>query len=144
MGLNERITGVSKKVKQENAKERARQQREKELRRDASMVASALHAHGVKATDGPIRGWLIHEETLPPPPKPEPGKTVFYSADVSRNDGSRKVRYHLGADGKIYLNEAPIEHPGNATMDAVEQYLAEIVVKNHLDRELFRDDDTQS
>jgi hypothetical protein len=54
------------------------------------------------------------------------------------------VRYHLGVDGRIYLDGEPIEHPGNATIDAVEQYLAEIVVKNHLNPELFKDDDAQS
>ena len=54
------------------------------------------------------------------------------------------VEYRLGADGRIYDGEKPIEHPNNATIDTIEQYLAEIVVKNHLDAELFKDDDTQS
>ena len=141
MGIYERITELYEKAEQENAKERARQQRETELQRDASRVASALHAHGVKATDRPIRGWLIHEATLPPFPKPKPGQKAFLPVDL---DVPRTIRYYLGADGKIYNDETPIEHPANATMDAVEQYLAEIVVKNHLDRELFRDDDNES
>lgn len=54
------------------------------------------------------------------------------------------VEYRLGADGRIYDGGKPIEHPNNATIDAIEQYLAEIVVKNHLDPELFKDDDAQS
>ena len=54
------------------------------------------------------------------------------------------AKSHLGVDGRIYDNGKPIEHPAYATIDAIEQYLAEIVVKNHLDPELFKDDDTQS
>jgi hypothetical protein len=55
-----------------------------------------------------------------------------------------QVEYHLGVDGGIYQDGKPIKHLANATIDEIEQSLAEIVVKNHLDPELFKDDDTQS
>jgi hypothetical protein len=138
MGIYERVTELYKVAEQKNAEERARQQREAKLRRDASRIAGALHAPSVQAADGPISGWLIHEETLPRPPSPKPGQG--FAALPSQ----RTVRYYLSTDGRIYFNGAPIEDLTNATMDAVEQYLAEIAVKNHLDPELFRNDDAQS
>ena len=149
--------------------ERARQQRETELLRAASKVADALHgvetvrvadalhAHGVEPVDVSIRGWLIHLQILPasptPPPRPTaprskpgqgfviPGGPPTFPTSTTVQD--TMVRYHLGEDGRIYRNGKPIDHPGNATIDEVEQYLAEIVVKNHLDPELFKDDDVQ-
>lgn len=136
MGIYERVKELYEKAEGGNAEERATQQRETELWRDASRAAGALHAHGVKPADGRIRGWLIHQETLPPPlisRNPE----EFYRIPTSTT-----VRYQLGADGKIYWNEKPIEHPTNAEIDTVEQYLADFVVKNHLDPELFKNDDT--
>lgn len=138
-------------------REQARQQRETELLRAASRVADTLRDHGVKAVDAPIRGWLIHRHILPPlptPPRPKPtspkpgqgfvtvGRSSTCRSPITVQD--TMVQYHLGVDGMIYLNGKPIGHPGNAEIDTVEQYLAEIAVKNHLDPELFKDDDVQS
>lgn len=156
--------GIYERIKELYEEERARQQRETELLRAASRVADALRADGVEAIDAPIRGWLIHTEILPPrptpPARPRPSSPTpserFLTKGSSPPTGPRvitvqdtmfqdtMVRYHLGVDGRIYLNGKPIAHPGNAVIDAVEQYLAEIVVKNHLDPELFKEDDVQS
>ena len=149
--------GIYERIKELYEEERARQQRETELLRAASKVAGALHAHGVETVDDPIRGWLIHTQILPPRPTPPPTSTqsrlkpgqgfipLSSPPTVPRviRVQDTMVRYHLGEDGKIYRNGKPIAHPGNAVIDAVEQYLAEIVVKNHLDPELFKDDDVQ-
>jgi hypothetical protein len=88
---------------------------------------------------------------LPPAPTPgptfEPGQSGFPAVRgpiiiVQHTEG--QVEYHLGVDGGIYQDGKPIKHLANATIDEIEQSLAEIVVKNHLDPELFKDDDTQS
>ena len=165
MGIYERIRKLYEKAEQEAAEARARQQREPELLRAASRVAEALHAHGVKTADAPIHGWLIHRQTLPPLPPPPPvpspkpwegiatlsGSTSRFSSGSTSRSIRRSatvqytmVEYYLGVDGRIYQGGKPIEHPANATIDAIEQFMAEIVVKNHLDPELFKDDDTQS
>ena len=72
MSIYERIKELYEKAEQEAAEERDRQQRETELLRAASRVAEALQAHGVKAADAPIPGWLIHTLTLPPSPQAAP------------------------------------------------------------------------
>jgi hypothetical protein len=153
MGIYERIRKLYEKAEHEAVEERARQQRETELLCAGSRVAEALRAHGVKAADGPVRGWLIQRlDTAPYPPTPpltphKPGQGfVTLSGTTSRSTTVqyRQVEYHLGVDGRIYRDGKPIEHPENATIDTIEQYLAEIVVKNHLDPELFKDDDTRS
>jgi hypothetical protein len=156
--------GIYERIEKLYEEERARQQRETEVLRAASRVADALRDHGVKAADAPIRGWLIHRRIRPrlttpspPPTTPSPSaRTRPRQGFIMPNPVPRPytvtqsvaqsmwIEYHLGVDGRIYDDGKPIEHPSNATIDAIEQYLAEIVVKNHLAAELFRDDDTQS
>lgn len=144
MGIYRRVKELYAEAERKNAEERARQQRETELWRDASKVVAALVAHGMKPADAPIGGWLLHVETLPPPPKSEEpsARVPFRSLSSRLMPHPETIRYQLGVDGKIYRDEVPVEHPTNATMDKVEQYLAGIVVKNHLDAELFKNDET--
>jgi hypothetical protein len=149
MGIYERIRKLYDKAEQEAAEEKARQQRETECLRAASKVANALLAHGVTTVDTPVHGWLIHWQTVQPtPPSPrtssnEPRKSLAVLASSRPTSRKTGIQYHLGVDGKIYQDGKVINHPANATIDAIEQYLAEIVVKNHLDPELFKDDDIQ-
>jgi hypothetical protein len=154
--------GIYERIEKLYEEERERQQRETELLRAASRVADALHAHGVNASDAPISGWLLHRQILPrptapprpttsPPPRTTrhqgfimPNRVTSTPTTITTTAPYTAVEYRLGADGRLYDGGKPIEHPNNATIDAIEQYLAEIVVKNHLDPELFKEDDTQS
>ncbi len=138
----ERAAREAEKKKEE---ERLRKQREQELRRDASKAADALAARGVERAAGRIDGWLIYEKVIQVP-----------EDSLERDLGvTERVedRWHLGADGEIYRYNEPlgkqqmprdpgdVPHPWmNAEMELVERYLAEFVVKNHLDPDLFRDD----
>lgn len=143
----ERAAREAGKKKEE---ERLRKQREQELRRDASKAAGALAARGVVRTAGRIDGWLIHEKAIQLPSLAlEKGQTREIPGSTRRMED----RWHLGADGGIYRGNEPLgkkqmprnpygaRHPWtNAEMELAERYLAEFVVKNHLDPELFKDD----
>jgi len=101
---------------------------------------------------GTMRGSTSRSTTPPfPSPSPfiapKPGQgfgSSRWSTSRSATVQNRTVEYRLGVDGRIYQDGKPIEQPTNAIIEAIEQYLAEIVVKNHLDPELFKDDATQS
>jgi uncharacterized protein YjbI with pentapeptide repeats len=111
------------------AKERLRELREKELRNDAAKMAHALTAHGVEHTDDRISGWLIplgaHDSTHP-----------------------EHERWQLGDDGKIYRNGKPLgQLPGaqqqcvsltDTEMNTALRYLADFAVRNNLDPDLFK------
>jgi hypothetical protein len=117
------------------------------LRRDASKIADALMVQDVERTADGLSGWLIHEEILAPSqPKsrkrPE-GELIPFSDEPLRGHARpRKRRWQLTENSADYLDDAPFDYPNDTEMDQLEQYLAEFAVKNQLDANLFKNNDT--
>jgi hypothetical protein len=140
----ERAARVAEEARQEderrNAEEWARQRRETELRRQASVVACALVSHGAQGAGDPFRSWPLYQET--------DGLTIAEQYDLRSWHGypspyppahpPKVYLYELGENGELYLNGALVSGLTHATMDELERGLADLVVWYRLDPELFR------
>jgi hypothetical protein len=88
--VKERYEREARETERKNAEEQARQQRETELRRDASKIASALATSDAERTAANIRGWHLGTEKRKAVPNASV-RTHFISPHPSTHGNSGRV-----------------------------------------------------